>query len=172
VASVVGIPEIKASLRKAAVKRLRQIGVCKEVSDALSYDANSDLASAVFDALRAVRADTALYNALANVRPKAGEMILLVKFLDGDCVRELLGPGVLSRLRRRSRRFDGVRVAALAIKIRSVVPTDSAVQIFGEVTAGPPNALTENLLQRWTEYNGLDVATCGFPTASRCVYDL
>jgi hypothetical protein len=67
-------------------------------------------------------------------------MNLLIKLLDGDCVRGLLGPGVLSKLRR-SRRLDGIRVASLAIRIRTVEVTDSALQLFEEVAAGPPNAL-------------------------------
>jgi hypothetical protein len=111
------------------------------VADSLNFDANTDLSNAVTYALRAVRADAAIYNARSNFRPKAGEMNLLIKLLDGDCVRGLLGPGVLSKLRRRSRRLDGIRVASLAIRIRTVEVTDSALQLFEEVAAGPPNAL-------------------------------
>jgi hypothetical protein len=85
--------EMEGALRSAVVMRLHQVGLCKSVYTALDLVANSELAAAVLDALRAARADTVVYNMLASMRPKCGEMNLLTKLLESDSEQGFQAPG-------------------------------------------------------------------------------
>jgi hypothetical protein len=106
-----------ANVLKGSIMRL---GPCTEVRKALEFDSSNEAEEQVWELVRSMEADCAVFETMSGIRPLKCYMDMLRKLLDCDGLMMLLPRSKLLSLRNLIRRADKDAITLLVRKAREV----------------------------------------------------